>query len=299
MEIKHIFADDKSSDFSGIPKTVMKQESIPYYYDTTEMPEKEKLAMKVKLERETKQICVEFSRLIVKVQQSLERNTTLDKLVTCLTELDDEGWLAKCTSIAQVFHNYKKFCTFYDTKMIDILISELGAESDREAYRDYKEKFRKYTANKVCKTSGKIGIRSDKSLEKMEPNELEEVRLEMNRTMKGNPGLDFIKMDESDSFDTSCNLDFESSEGDGNTGSSMITNSDNIGSMPFDIGECTSPATNQTDFEPGIVSDNTSENDKKVIHKIDESDVKDIEDKLNLFTSNDSVKVSSHAMSNN
>ena len=274
----------------------MKQDSIPYYYDTTEMPEKEKLAMKVKLERETKQIRREFSRLIVKVQQSLERNTTLDKLVTCLTELDDEGWLARCTSIAQVFHNYKKFCTFYDTKMIDILISELGAESDREAYRDYKEKFQKYTANKVCKTSGKIGIRSDKSLEKMEPNELEEVRLEMNRTMKGNPGLDFIKMDESDSFDTSCSLDFRSSEGDGNTGSSMITDSDNIG-MPFDIGESTSP-TNQTfgeDFESGIVSENTSENDSpKVIHKIDENEVEDIEDKSNLFTNNTSFEVSSH-----
>jgi len=262
----------------------MKQDSIPYYYDTTEMSEKDKLAMKVKLERETKQIRREFSRLVVKVQQSLEKNTTLDKLVTCLTELDDEGWLARCTSIAEVFHNYKKFCTFYDTKMIDILISELGAESDREAYRDYKERFQKYTANKICKTSGKIGIRSDNSLEKMEPSEQEEVRLEMNRTVKGNPNLDFIIVDKRDPSDKSCSLNLTgSSEEADATGSSMITDADSI-SMPCDASVSTNSANQQigNELEHSTASENTSVNNSpNVIHEIDKND---FDDKFSLLT---------------
>ena len=187
-------AIDKESDFSGIAKLKLTPESIPIYPDTTGMPEHEVSMMNVKLERETKEIRREFSRLLLKVQKSLERTTALDKLVTLLKEMDDEGWLDKCSSMAQVFHNHKKFCSYYETGMIKVLIEELGTDEDKIAYRDYKKKFQTYSRNRVFKfpsgsysdedTSEEVGMKMDKNLEKLGMRQQKEVEFEMNRVFK-------------------------------------------------------------------------------------------------------------------
>lgn len=187
-------AIDKESDFSGISKIKVAPDSVPVYPDTTGMPEHEVSMMKVKFERETKQIRREFSRLLLKVQKSLEKTTSLDTVVILLKEFDDEGWLDKCLSLAQVFQNHKKFCSFYDTSMIKVFVDDLGTDDDKRAYKEYKEKFQRYCAIPIFKFpsgsysdedgSEEIGMKMDSTMEKLEKEQKQEVQYEMNRAIK-------------------------------------------------------------------------------------------------------------------
>ena len=199
-------AIDKESDFSGIAKLKLTPESIPIYPDTTGMPEHAVSMMNVKLERETREIRREFSRLLLKVQKSLESTTSLDKVVTLLKEMDDEGWLDKCSSMAQVFHNHKKFCSYYDTAMIKVLIEELGTDEDKKAYKDYKQRFQTYSGNRLFKfpsgsysdedASEEVGMKMDKNLEKLERRQQKEVEFEMNRVFKSTQLMRLISDDQ-------------------------------------------------------------------------------------------------------
>ncbi len=154
--------------------------------------------MKIKSERETKQIRREFSRLVLKVEQSLEKTNQFEKLVIALQELDEEGWLDECKSVADIFKNSSKFCTYYDTGTLWLLVEELGTNQDKEAYKTYKEKFKKYSQNRLFKfPSGsysdeeEIGVKMDKNIEKLGAESRGEVLYEINRVFKDSPSLKF------------------------------------------------------------------------------------------------------------
>ena len=57
------------------------QENLFPYPDTTGMTKDEASMMKIKLERETKEIQREFSRLLFQLQKSLEKFSSLDDVV--------------------------------------------------------------------------------------------------------------------------------------------------------------------------------------------------------------------------
>ena len=166
------------------------QENLFPYPDTTGMTKDEASMMKIKLERETKEIQREFSRLLFQLQKSLEKFSSLDDVVNLLVHQDDEGWTKKCSSIPQVFNNAKRFCSFFNTGMLKLLIEELGTEQDKTKYEDYKKKFQTFCKNRVCQCpEEELAIMMDKNIEKLGKWEQEQLQFEINRVFKNKTPL--------------------------------------------------------------------------------------------------------------
>ena len=154
------------------------------------MTEDEASMMKIKLERETEEIQREFSRLLFQLQKSLTKHSSLDDVISILVHHDDEGWTKKCSSISQVFGNAKKFCAFFNTGMVKLLIQELGNEQDKKNYEDYKKKFQTFCKNRVCQLSEKdLAIVVDRNIEKLGKWEQEHLQFEINRVFKNKPAF--------------------------------------------------------------------------------------------------------------
>ena len=157
------------------------------------MTEDELSMMEIAFDRETKEIKAEFSRLLLRLQMSLEKHCKLEHVVNLLIYLDDENWLKQCSSIDSVFKNANKFCSFYNSKAVKLLINELGTEQDEENYLNYKRKFQKYCQKRVFyfpngKSSvevGKLAMKTDDSIEKLPLNEKKELEYEISRVFKG------------------------------------------------------------------------------------------------------------------
>ena len=157
------------------------------------MTEDEISMKQIEFERETKEIKGEFSRLLLKLQKSLEKSCKLDEVVNLLINLDDEDWLKKCSTIAKVFENAKKFCSFYDNKAAKLLIEELGTDQDRENYEKYKRKFQQFCLKRVFlfpdgKSSKEVGMlvmSTDKHIEQLPLQQKKELQYEISRVFKG------------------------------------------------------------------------------------------------------------------
>lgn len=181
------------SDFSGLKKVAPTKEKFTLYEDTAGMTEDEVSMMEVAFCRETKEIRAEFSRLLLRLQKSLEKSSQFEHVVNLLINLDDEDWLKKCQSIAAVFQNANKFCSFYNNKAVKLLINELGTDEDKKNYDDYKRKFQKYCLKRVFlfpdgKPSVEVGMlvmKTDDNIEKLPPSEKKELQYEISRVFKG------------------------------------------------------------------------------------------------------------------
>lgn len=145
---------------------------------------------KIEFERETKQIKGEFSRLLLRLQKSLEESCKVDDVVNLLINLDDEDMLKRCKSIADVFKKASKFCSFYETKAVKILIEELGTDQDRENYEKYKRVFQSFCLKRVIlfpdgKSSKDLVMETDKHIEKLPEEQQKQLQYEISRVFKG------------------------------------------------------------------------------------------------------------------
>ena len=149
---------------------------------------------RIEFERETKQIKGEFSRLLLRLQKSLEESCKVDDVVNLLINLDDEDVLKRCKSIADVFKKAAKFCSFYETKVVKLLIEELGTDQDRDNYKNYKEKFQKFCLKRVFlfpdgKSSHEVGnklvMEMDRHIEKLPKEEKKQFQYEVSRNFEG------------------------------------------------------------------------------------------------------------------
>ncbi len=152
------------------------------------MTEHDASLMKIKLERDTNEIKREFSRLLFRSQKSLEKISSLDDVISVLVHQDDEGWTKKCSSISQVFQNAKKFCSFYNTGTLRLLLTELGTEPDKNRYEDYKKKFQIYCKRRVCLCTEKmLAVVMDKNIERLGKWEQDQLHFEINRVFQKRP----------------------------------------------------------------------------------------------------------------
>lgn len=158
------------------------------------MTEDEIAMEQVKFERETKEIKAEFSRLLLRLQRSLEEQLCkVDDVVNLLINLEDNDWMKRCSSIAEVFTRANRFCSFYDTKALKLLIEELGTEKDKGNYDHYKRRFQRFCSKRVFlfpdgKSSREVemlAIEMDKHMEKLPVDQKRELQFEMGRVFKG------------------------------------------------------------------------------------------------------------------
>lgn len=244
---------DDESEFSGLRKIEPRAANLILYEDTTGMTEDKISMMEIEFKRETKEIKGEFSRLLLRLQQSLEKSCKVDHIVNLLINLDDEDWLKKCTSIAEVFQNAKKFCSFYDNKAVKLLIEELGTEQDRKNYENYKRKFRSFCLNRVfCFPDGKssveaeLAMKTDKHIEKLSPKEKKELQYEISRVFKGKKPVRLFS-EKQFGQQSASHLSKSSSPNKDSSEASTLT-------TPSDIGE----ASGSTTSKPSSMSDSTA-----------------------------------------
>ena len=185
---------DNESDFSGLQKINPTRENLSLYIDTTKMTEDEISMKKVEFERDTKEIKLEFSRLLLRLQKSLEGSCKVIDVVNLLINLDDEDMLKRCKSIAEVFKRANRFWSFYETGVVRLLIDELGTDQDRLNYENYKKKFQAFCLKRVFlfpdgKSSHEVGkklaMEADPYIKRLPEEQKKQLQYEMARVFKG------------------------------------------------------------------------------------------------------------------
>ncbi len=189
-----LYLIDNESDFSGLQRINPTKENLSLYIDTTGMTEDEISIKKIEFERETKEVKVEFSRLLHRLQKSLEKSCRVDDVVNLLINLDDEDMFKRCKLIADVFKKANKFCSFFETKVVKLLVEELGTDHDRDNYENYKRKFQSFCLKRVFlfpdgKSSQEIGnklaMETDKHIEGLPEEQKKQLQYEISRVFKG------------------------------------------------------------------------------------------------------------------
>ena len=185
---------DNESDFSGLQRINPTRENLSLYINTTKMTEDEISMKKVEFERDTKEIKLEFSRLLLRLQKSLEGSCKVNDVVNLLINLDDEDMLKRCKSIAEVFKRANRFWSFYETRAVKLLIDELGTDQDRLNYENYKKKFQAFCLKRVFlfpdgKSSHEVGkklaMETDRHIERLPEEQKKQLQYEMARVFKG------------------------------------------------------------------------------------------------------------------
>ena len=172
------------------------------------MSEEERLQHLAKLYKESEKIKKKFTSLTFNLQEHLEKNSKLEKVVNLLIFYDDtlEEELRMCDSITLVFHKIRKFISFYDYELIKILAKHLGSRKLKKKFSEYKMSFQNYAKCHLCQcpsdlfesdsnteTNYIIKI-EDKSVEKLTMEQLKVFQLKMSEIL-GQKLLKLVKVE--------------------------------------------------------------------------------------------------------
>ena len=121
------------------------------------MSEEERLQQLSKLYRESDKIKTRFTSLMFHLQEDLEKNSKLDKVVNLLVFHGiSEDEFRDCNSIALVLRRIRKFVSFFDYQLIKILAKHLGSKVSKKRFSEYKLHFQEFAKRHICECPNDI-----------------------------------------------------------------------------------------------------------------------------------------------
>ena len=136
---------------SSLPPPVDLAGYFPYLPKDGSMSEEERSHHLSTLYRESEKIKKKFTSLMFNLQEDLEKNSTLDKVVNLLIFHNiPEDELCDCYSIALIFRRIRKYISFFDYELIKILSKHLGSSTLKKRFANYKLHFQEFAKRHIC-----------------------------------------------------------------------------------------------------------------------------------------------------
>ena len=102
------------------------------------------------LYKESDDIKEEFTSLVFHLQEDLESNSKLEKVVSLLVvHKIPEDELCGCATITSVITRIGKFYSFFDYQLIKILVKHLGSTESKKNYEKYESDFQEFAKHRV------------------------------------------------------------------------------------------------------------------------------------------------------
>ena len=151
------------------------------------------------LDRHTSKVKAAYSAVISDLLKDLERNSTFNKVITCLKAYDkifcDKLKLVDCGSTEEVFSKIIDHLSFFDLGIIKVLTC-LGSRNAKNRLKEYKRMFRKYSERRVVECPNDafgdaeesvkdydIVLKTDKIHQSLTVNELLKLRYEITKIL--------------------------------------------------------------------------------------------------------------------
>ena len=139
-----------------------------------DMSDERKRELHQKLYADSEDMMYKFQELFTSTTDSLVRRNVLAKTLArhleCLGQLkptfDDSGEpvfrhqlseLRKSESVDDAMSVVNKYCSFFNYRMVELIIQKLGTEQDKEKLTKYKEDFAKYGERHVFECPSEVG----------------------------------------------------------------------------------------------------------------------------------------------
>lgn len=142
------------------------------------------------------------------LQKHLEKKLRADDVVNFLVFYDKhlETLLTDCTSVGQVFRKMAKFVSFFDFDLLDSLIKELGSDTIKRKFEEYKESFESFSRRRVyecpnnafgsVEESEKVFVlKTDKIIEDLTVDEIKRLKYRVNKIL-ANKLIQFLHVEE-------------------------------------------------------------------------------------------------------
>ena len=126
--------------------------------------------LRVRLEKETKQIMIQFYRLVSDFYKSLTTgNVSVEDIkieLIALPAFENNGEhyqekLEHASTIFQVFDVIKVFVSFVNYDLIEYLIECVGNDEDKNRLAGYKEAFNEYARRRIYECSSEMALSTD------------------------------------------------------------------------------------------------------------------------------------------
>ena len=116
------------------------------------MSEEERFEHQLTLYQESEKIKKKFTSLVFNLQEDLEKNSKLDKVITLLIYYEEslEAELRDCKSVVMVFQRIRKYVSFFDYELIKILAKHLGSSKLNKRLSKYKAHFQEFAKRHIC-----------------------------------------------------------------------------------------------------------------------------------------------------
>ena len=159
------------------------------------------------LNRHTSKVKEAFAGIIFDLQKEIEKNSTLQTVITCLIAYDKSyESLLGSASLSEVFNRILKHSSFFDYKIFKLLIRKVGSTKTRIRLKKYEAMFKEYSKRRVVecpsdafgdveKSEKVYVLKTDKILESLTTAELTDLCHEMNAILNLNL-LRLLKVEE-------------------------------------------------------------------------------------------------------
>ena len=131
------------------------------------------------LYKESDDIKEEFTSLLFHLQEDLESNSKLEKVVSLLVlHVIPEDELRGCATITSVLKRIRKFISFFNYQLIKILVKHLGSTESKEIYEKYESCFQKFAKHRVYECPSNLFDESETAAEK--PGKVYAIKIDKN-----------------------------------------------------------------------------------------------------------------------